>query len=33
VVDGKADRRKVSLGVRTPGFVEVTDGVKAGSRW
>src|SRR6266446_2918543 len=30
VVDGKADRRKVSLGVRTPGFVEVTDGVKAG---
>jgi len=23
VVDGKADRRKVSLGVRTPGFVEV----------
>src|SRR5881397_871560 len=30
VVDGKADRRNVSLGVRTPGFVEVTDGVKAG---
>src|SRR3989449_10068197 len=30
VVDGKADRRKVSLGVRTPGFVQVTDGVKAG---
>src|SRR6267154_2673117 len=32
VVDGKADRRKVSLGVRTPGFVEVTDGVKAGEQ-
>src|SRR5467141_5252143 len=32
VVDGKADRRKVSLGVRTPGFVEVLDGVKAGEQ-
>src|SRR6266446_10253545 len=32
VVDGKADRRKVSLGVRTPGFVEATDGVKAGEQ-
>src|SRR6059036_3497862 len=32
VADGKADRRKVSLGVRTPGFVEVTDGVKAGEQ-
>jgi membrane fusion protein (multidrug efflux system) len=32
VVNGKADRRKVSLGVRTPGFVEVTDGVKAGEQ-
>jgi membrane fusion protein (multidrug efflux system) len=32
VVDGKADRRKVSLGVRTPGFVEVMDGVKAGEQ-
>jgi len=32
VVDGKADRRKVSLGVRTPGFVEVTDGIKAGEQ-
>jgi len=32
VVDGKADRRKVSLGVRTPGFVEITDGVKAGEQ-
>lgn len=30
--DGKADRRKVSLGVRTPGFVEVIDGVKAGEQ-
>src|SRR6185312_11467372 len=26
VVDGKADRRKVSLGVRTPGFVEIKAG-------
>jgi membrane fusion protein (multidrug efflux system) len=32
VVEGKADRRQVSLGVRTPGFVEVTDGVKAGEQ-
>src|SRR6267378_3408822 len=32
VVDGKADRRKVSLGVRTPGFVEVLDGVRAGEQ-
>ncbi len=32
VVDGKADRRKVTLGVRTPGFVEVIDGVKAGEQ-
>ncbi len=32
VVAGKADRRKVTLGVRTPGFVEVTDGVKAGEQ-
>ncbi len=32
VVDGNADRRKVSLGVRTPGFVEVMDGVKAGEQ-
>jgi membrane fusion protein (multidrug efflux system) len=32
VVDGKADRRKVSLGVRTPGFVEVMEGVKAGDQ-
>src|SRR5882724_2684125 len=32
VVDGKADRRKVTLGVRTPGFVEVMDGVKAGEQ-
>jgi membrane fusion protein (multidrug efflux system) len=30
VVDGKASRRVVALGVRTPGFVEVTDGVRAG---
>lgn len=32
VVDGKADRRLVTLGVRTPGFVEVTSGVKAGEQ-
>ena len=28
VTDGKATRRQVELGVRTPGFVEVTSGVK-----
>jgi membrane fusion protein, multidrug efflux system len=28
--DGKADRREVTLGVRTRGFVEVRSGVKAG---
>ena len=28
--DGKADRREVTLGVRTPGFVEVRSGVRAG---
>src|SRR5881296_2382301 len=32
VTAGKVDRRKVNLGVRTPGFVEVTDGVKAGEQ-
>ena len=32
VVEGKVDRRKVNLGVRTPGFVEVMDGVKAGEQ-
>ncbi len=32
VVDGKADRRLVTLGVRRPGFVEVTSGVKAGEQ-
>jgi len=32
VVDGKADRRQVRLGVRTPGFVEVTSGVKGGEQ-
>ena len=32
VVAGKADRRQVELGVRTPGFVEVTDGIKAGEQ-
>ena len=32
VADGKVDRRKVTLGVRTPGFVEVMEGVKAGEQ-
>jgi len=30
VVDGKATRREVELGVRTPGQVEITSGVAAG---
>src|SRR5262249_26202762 len=29
VTDGKATRRQVELGVRTPGFVEVKSGVEA----
>ena len=32
VVDGKANRRPIELGVRTPGFVEVTKGVNAGEQ-
>jgi membrane fusion protein (multidrug efflux system) len=32
VVDGKATRRQVELGVRTPGFVEVRSGVEAGEQ-
>lgn len=32
VVNGKASRREVTLGVRTPGFVEVTSGVNAGEQ-
>src|SRR5437868_13685383 len=32
VVEGKVDRRQVELGVRTPGFVEVTKGVNAGEQ-
>src|SRR5213083_3090548 len=32
VVDGKVNRRQVDLGVRTPGFVEVTKGVNAGEQ-
>ena len=32
VVDGKADRRPVTLGVRTPGFVEILSGVTAGTQ-
>ncbi len=30
IVDGSATRREVQLGVRTPGFVEVQEGVAAG---
>jgi membrane fusion protein (multidrug efflux system) len=32
VVEGKATRRVVTLGVRTPGFVEITDGVREGEQ-
>lgn len=32
VVDGKATRREVELGVRMPGFVEVRQGIDAGDR-
>ena len=32
VSDGKAQRRSVTLGVRTPGFVEVSTGVEAGAQ-
>ncbi|MEO5826152.1 MAG: efflux RND transporter periplasmic adaptor subunit [Gemmatimonadales bacterium] len=32
VQDGKAIRRTVELGVRTPGFVEVTRGIDAGDQ-
>jgi membrane fusion protein (multidrug efflux system) len=32
VVDAKAKRRQVELGVRTPGFVEVTRGVSVGDQ-
>ena len=32
VVDGKVQRRPVTLGVRTPGFVEVADGVQPGEQ-
>jgi membrane fusion protein, multidrug efflux system len=32
VADGKAVRREVTLGVRTPGFVEVRDGIAAGEQ-
>lgn len=32
VRDGKATRRAVTLGVRSPGFVEVTSGVEAGEQ-
>lgn len=32
VADGKATRRQIELGVRTPGFVEVMSGVDAGEQ-
>jgi membrane fusion protein (multidrug efflux system) len=32
VIEGRATRRVVSLGVRTPGFVEITDGVSEGEQ-
>ena len=32
VTDGKANRRQVGLGVRTPGFVEIASGVDAGEQ-
>jgi membrane fusion protein (multidrug efflux system) len=32
VIDGKATRRQVELGVRTPGFVESRSGVEAGEQ-
>jgi membrane fusion protein, multidrug efflux system len=32
VTDGKAERRTVVLGVRTPGFVEIASGVEAGTQ-
>src|SRR5207247_5612459 len=32
VSEGKAQRHSVNLGVRTPGFVEVTTGVGAGAQ-
>ncbi|MFN2399556.1 MAG: efflux RND transporter periplasmic adaptor subunit [Gemmatimonadaceae bacterium] len=32
IADGKAARREVTLGVRTPGFVEVRSGVQAGEQ-
>jgi membrane fusion protein, multidrug efflux system len=32
VADGKATQRQVGIGVRTPGFVEITSGVDAGEQ-
>jgi hypothetical protein len=32
VVDGKAARRQVGLGVRSPGFVEIKSGVDPGEQ-
>jgi membrane fusion protein (multidrug efflux system) len=32
VREGKAERRQVTLGVRTPGYVEIREGIEAGER-
>lgn len=32
VVDGKAERRRVELGVRTPGYVEIRNGITPGDQ-
>ena len=32
IADGKATRRSVKLGVRTPGFVEIREGVNEGDQ-
>lgn len=32
VKDGKAERRQVTLGVRTPGYVEIRDGIQPGDQ-
>jgi membrane fusion protein (multidrug efflux system) len=30
--EGKADRREIELGVRTPGYVEIRSGIEAGEQ-
>jgi multidrug efflux pump subunit AcrA (membrane-fusion protein) len=32
VKDGKAERRQVTLGVRTPGYVEIREGIQPGEQ-